>query len=38
MVREGEIPARNCETVEGDLEMEGDWDSDMGPLVGVIIT
>ena len=39
MVREGEIPARDCETVEGDLELEGDWDSEMGPLVGgVIIT
>ena len=38
MVREREIPARDCETVEGDLEIEGDWDGEMGPLVGVIIT
>lgn len=40
-MREREIPARDCETVELDLEMEGDWDGEMefkGPLVSVIIT
>ena len=32
MVREREIPARDCETVEGDLEIEGDWDGEMDHL------